>query len=208
MAKRDASRGADDFLALVHGRRGHFLLESGYHGGLWLDLDGLFGQPRLVAPFVASLSQRLQPHRIEVVCGPLLGGAFLAQSLAASLDAEFCFTQPGAPAEGAGLYRARYGLPAALRARVRGRRVALVDDVISAGSSLRATYDELRTWEAVPVAVGALLALGEVGTRHFHDEHHLPVEVVTREPFELWPPARCPLCAQGEPLENLDTMLP
>ena len=29
------------FLGLVSGRRGHFRLESGHHGGLWLNLDPL-----------------------------------------------------------------------------------------------------------------------------------------------------------------------
>ena len=36
---------ATSVLELVSGRRGHFLLESGLHGGLWLDLDGLFPPP-------------------------------------------------------------------------------------------------------------------------------------------------------------------
>ena len=192
-----------DFLALVHGRPGHFLLESGYHGGLWLDLDGLFGRPQKVAPFVARLSDQLGRHAVDLVCGPLLGGALLAQSVATALGTEFCFTQPGPPADGVGLYQARYRLPAAFRSRVRGRRVAIVDDVMSAGSSLRATCAEIRSSGALPVAVGALLVLGEVGTRYFVDEQRLPVEAVIRDALELWPPSECPLCKQGAPLEDL-----
>jgi orotate phosphoribosyltransferase len=191
------------FLALAHGRQGHFRLESGYHGGLWLDLDGLFGRPQEIAPFVARLSQQLRRHAVELICGPLLGGALLAQAVATALGLEFCFTQPGPSADGVGLYRARYRLPAAFRSRVGRRRVALVDDVMSAGSSLRATCAELRAYEAIPVAVGALLVLGEVGARYFVEEQQLPVEAVTRTAFELWPPSECPLCGQGMPLEDL-----
>ena len=37
-------------LELVNGRRGYFRLESGHHGGLWLDLDALFAHPRAIEP--------------------------------------------------------------------------------------------------------------------------------------------------------------
>ena len=191
-----------EFLDLVHGRRGHFRLESGYHAGLWLDLDGLFARPRAIAPFVARLSDRLRPHDPDLVCGPLLGGALLAQSVSAALDIEFCFTEPEVPERGAGLFRARYRLAGAFHAQVQRRRVAVVDDVMSAGSSLRATCAELQAHRATPVVVGALLVLGTVGERHFTDEQRLPVEAVVRDRFDLWLESECPLCAQGASLED------
>ncbi len=195
---------AADFVALVDGRRGHFALESGYHGGLWLDLDALFADPRRVRPFVDALADALRPHAVDVVCGPLLGGALLAQLVAGALDVEFCFTERAdspSPDGGDALFRARYRLPPALARRVRGRRVAMVDDVMSAGSSLRATYAELQAHGALPVAAGALLVLGTVGARFF-EEHGVAVAAVARDGFAMWPPAECPLCAAGAPLET------
>jgi adenine/guanine phosphoribosyltransferase-like PRPP-binding protein len=44
---------------------------------------------------------------------------------------------------------------------VRGRRVAVVDDVVSTGASLRASLNLLRRAEAEPVVVGAFLTEGE-----------------------------------------------
>ena len=35
-----------ELLALLPRRQGHFRLESGHHGDLWLDLDPLFLRPR------------------------------------------------------------------------------------------------------------------------------------------------------------------
>src|SRR5215218_407097 len=90
------------FLALVSGRRGHFRLESGHHGGLWLDLDPLFADPGRVDPFVAALADALRPYEVAAVCGPLLGGAFLAQLVARALGAEFCFTERVMPPAGEG----------------------------------------------------------------------------------------------------------
>jgi orotate phosphoribosyltransferase len=188
------------FLELVSGRRGHFRLESGHHGGLWLDLDPLFAEPRRIEPFVARLAEMLRPHAPDAICGPLLGGAFLAQLVAHALGAEFCFTERVMP-PGDGLFRARYLLPRALAGGVRGKRVAMVDDVMSAGSALRGTHDELRSHGAEPVAAGALLVLGGTGA-DFFAARGTPVEAVAREPYELWLPAECPLCAAGVALEN------
>jgi len=193
--------GAAAFLALAAGRRGHFLLESGHHGGLWLDLDPLFSRPARIAPFVAALAERLRPYAADVVCGPLLGGAFLAQSLAHALGAEFAFTER-VMTPGDGMYRARYRLPPALAASARGRRVAMVDDVMSAGSALRGTYAELRAHGAEPVVAAAFLVLGSAGAEYFA-EAGVPVEALHREGYELWLPAQCPLCAAGEPLEDV-----
>ncbi|MBA3498342.1 MAG: orotate phosphoribosyltransferase [Gemmatimonadales bacterium] len=190
------------FLDLVDARRGHFQLESGHHGELWLDLDALFANPGRIAPFVAHLTDQLRRHAPDVICGPLLGGAFLAQLVAHALDVEFCFTESRAADRADRLYQIRYELPRAYRGRVRGRRVAMVDDVMSAGSALRGTYAELLAHGAVPVAAAALLILGDVGAGFFTREH-VAVEGVARGEYQLWTPDECPRCAAGQPLGDL-----
>lgn len=192
------------FLELVAGRRGHFRLESGHHSGLWLDLDPLFADPNRIAPFVAALVNALRPHALSAVCGPLLGGAFLAQLVAHELAVEFCFTERVMPSQPDGLYRARYVLPSAFAARLRGKRVAMVDDVMSAGSALRGTYAELLAHGALPVVAGALLVLGSTGA-NFFAERGVAVEAVARDDYDLWLSDDCPLCASGLPLEDVAT---
>lgn len=198
------SRDTAALLGLVSARRGHFRLESGYHSALWLELDALFAQPREIAPFVAALSERIRAHGASVVCGPLLGGAFLAQLVAHSLDIEFCFTEraPNTDTNDA-LYAARYVLPRPFHARVRGQRVAIVDDVMSAGSALRGTFTELSAHGATTIVAGALLVLGSRGV-DFFAERKIAVESVCRDEFELWAPEECPHCAAGTPVDDAD----
>jgi orotate phosphoribosyltransferase len=191
---------AEAFLTMVAGRQGHFQLESGHHGELWLDLDALFAQPKHVAPLVELLSDALRRYEVAGVCGPLVGGAFLAQVTAAALGVEFSFTERLMPAVSDGLYPARYRLPPAFVHRVRERRIAIVDDVMSAGSAARGTYSELKLHEATPTVVGALLVLGSTG-EDFFLRQGVAVEAVARRPYRLWLPAGCPLCASGVPLE-------
>jgi len=190
-----------DLLSLASPRHGHFRLESGHHARLWLDLDPLFVHPARVHPFVTRLARALRPYKVAGVCGPLVGGAFLAQMLATALKVEFFFTERVMLGEGAGLYQAQYHLPRPARSRVGDKRLAVVDDAISAGSAVRASYVELQGHGAEPVVIGALLMLGSAASPYFA-ERGVPIETVVRVPFDLWVPAECPLCASGEALDD------
>lgn len=194
-------------MELVNARRGHFRLESGHHSGLWLDLDPLFINTRRIEPFVSALAGAVRPHGVDAVCGPMQGGAFLAQLVAAAMGIDFYFTERARDDAGSGLFGARYSLPPALANRVRGARVAMVDDVMSAGSALRGTFAALQSAGAQPVVAGALLVLGTTGADYFV-ERGLPVEAVARDEFPHWTPAVCPLCRDDVAIEDLASAPP
>src|SRR5215217_6771371 len=104
MLQPEKTETTSSFMSLVGARRGHFLLESGHHGGLWLDLDGLFADAKRIEPFVACLAESIHPHGPDAVCGPMVGGAFLAQLVARELGKEFWFTERHAPADRTGMF--------------------------------------------------------------------------------------------------------
>jgi orotate phosphoribosyltransferase len=204
----EAAGSADrQFLDLVFARQGHFRLESGHHGRLWFDLDGLFVEPDRVRPLVARLADALRGRDLAAICGPLVGGAFLAQMLASALQVDFLFTERAMPAEREALYGARYGLPRAVRDGVGGKRVAIVDDVISAGSAVRGTFAALQARGAQVPVIGALCLLGSSPVRFFA-EYGVPVASVAQLPYDLWLPRECPLCAAGQPLEDVAVPAP
>src|SRR5919202_4047488 len=138
-------------------RRGHFRLESGSHADLWLDLELLYLHPMRVEPFVQELAQRLSRLEIDIVCGPLVEGAFVAMQVASMLNLEFVYSNRFDRPEREDLYPVEYKIPSALRPKVDGRRVAIVNDVISAGSAVRGTAADLEACGAQLVAIGALL---------------------------------------------------
>ncbi len=188
-------------LPLLTPRRGHFRLESGHHGNLWLDLDALFLRPHRLGPFAAELAHRLARHKPAAICGPLVGGALLAQMIAAELEIDFYRAERIVPDERDALYPVKYRIPNSLRNRLRGKDIAVVDDVINAGSAVRGTISDLRSCGANPVAIGALLVLG-TSASSFCAEQHLPLEHIEFLPNEVWSPSACPLCAAGMPLED------
>ena len=93
-------------------------------------------------------------------------------------------------------------LPPALAAGVHGKRMAIVDDVMSAGSALRGTTSELAAHGATTTVAGALLVLGTVGADYFA-LRDVPVVAVAREAYELWSPAECPMCADKMAIEDV-----
>ena len=195
------SRGrADGLDDLMSARGGHFVMESGLHAGTWLDLEPWFADSQRIDPYVASLAGLLRRYDLDVVCGALVGGAFLAQLLARTLGTDFWFTEL-LSAHDDGVLTRRYRLPHSFASRAAGMRVAIVDDVMSAGSALRGTYAALATGGTVPVVAAALLVLGTMGTSFF-SERGVPVETLGRRDFELWTPSECPLCARSEPIDR------
>ena len=102
---------------------------------------------------------------------------------------------------GHALFGAEYQIPIEIWRRMQGRRIAIVDDVISAGSSARATAAAATAAGATVSVVGTLLVLGTIALDHFAGLA-IPVESLARRDFALWEPSACPLCAAGTPLES------
>jgi orotate phosphoribosyltransferase len=194
---------------LLAARKGHFRLESGHHGDLWLDLELLCVHPEPVRRLASELAKRLARYESAAVCGPLIEGAFVALMVASELDVEFCYAERLADehsdaqssAQAGALFPVEYRIPRALRSRLRGKRVAIVNDVINAGSAVRGAFHDLIACGAQPVAIGALLVLGD-SALSFADENKIALESIASLPNTVWTPSECPLCAAGVALEN------
>jgi orotate phosphoribosyltransferase len=193
----------DEILSLFAARKGHFRFESGYHGDLWLEIPPAYLHPRSLRPYAARLARLLGPHRLEAVCGPLVEGALLAQMVAEELDVEFYFAEQFIRPASNDLYPVGYRIPTALRDGIRGKRIAVVDDVINAGSAVRGAVEDLEACGAQLAAIGSLLLLG-LHASAFAASKHVPLETLAHlAKNDLWEPSSCPLCASGVPLEGL-----
>jgi orotate phosphoribosyltransferase len=185
-------------IRLARARSGHFDLGTGYHGDVWLDLDALFLRPALLRPHVRRLADRLLEHQVDAVCGPAEGGAFLALAIADVLGTAFlpAHRDAAATADATG-----YRLPA-VRGGIAGWRVAIVDDAINAGTAVRACFKQVRASGAVPVAVAALLALGQARVV-IEATLAVPCFTVGTIPSQVWPAEQCQPCSRGVALTDL-----
>ncbi len=132
----------------------------------------------------------------------MTGGARLAQLIATELKLTYLYTERIVPTAANGLFPVRYQVPMDRRESVRGKAVAIVDDAISAGSAVRGTFTDLVDCGARPVVLGALFVFGEAAGR-FARENRVRLESIARMSFGMWPPADCPLCRAGTPIERV-----
>jgi orotate phosphoribosyltransferase len=198
-----------DIVRLFPIRKGHFRLESGHHGDLWLDLELLCLDPQPIRRFAREIAARLARHNVEIVCGPLVEGAFVALMAAEDLGLPFCYSERvesvrarNHPQQQAGvLYPMEYRIPRALRSKVCGKRVAIVNDVINAGSAVRGTVADLAACGAEPVVIATLLVLGSWASE-YAEAKNLALETLATLPNTIWAPAGCPLCKQNIPLSD------
>src|SRR5258705_16684 len=116
----------EDLLSLVNGRAGHFRFESGHHGDRWMDLETLCLRILEVREFAVQLAEGVGKYEVEVVCGPLVEGAFVALLVSLELGCEFTYAERIAHEGREGLFPVEYKLPKSLHCAVKGKRVAIV----------------------------------------------------------------------------------
>jgi len=155
------------------------------------------------------LADCLSEQRPDVVCGPLVEGAFVALMVARRLRVPFTYTEridlsavarsAKADTKADDLFPVSYRLPGQQRDIVAGKRIVIINDVIGAGSAVLGTLKDLYECGADPVAIGALATRGPSATV-LARENGLVLETLASFPGEMWKPSECPLCAAGVPL--------
>jgi len=175
--------------------RGHYRYESGHHGDLWLDLDTLLIDARRLRQWAAALALTTAACTPDVACGPLTGGAFVAQFVAAEIGVDFAFAER--LVDGAG--RPSYRIAASHRAAVRDKRVLLVDDAVNAGSALLSTAADLVACGATLAGFASLIALGDAASR-IATQRGVPFFTLASLERQMWLPEDCPLCRAQVPL--------
>ena len=200
MTNRD-DQAARELWRLFSSRSGHFRFESGHHGNRWLDLERVFLRPGLVRIFAVALAARIRVFKPDAVCGPLVEGAFMGLMVAEELNVDFVYGERFERGDRESLFPVEYHIPPALRGMIAGRRIAIVNDVINAGSAVQGTFTDLVACDATPVGIGALLVLGPAAARQAAT-CGIPLEAIASLPNDLWEPPHCPLCLAGIPLED------
>jgi len=184
----------------THSRAGHFVHESGLHGDLWLDLDGMLADADRAAQWAGALARKGLAMRPQVVCGPETGGARLAEHVGRALGVP---SIAAVRVEAADRSSVHYQLQDAARPVVKDRRVLVVDDAINAGSAVRATIEALSGGSAIVVGIGCLIAL------HARAEQTaigigVPFVALLQLDQSIWKPEACPLCKSGRPVNPIE----
>lgn len=166
---------------------GHFVLTSGKHSDRYFEKFNVLNQPWHVETLCKELAARIAATKPDVVLGPTTLGVLLAYETAKHLGIPAAYGEKGADGKRF-LRRAEHIAP--------GQRVAVVDDVLTTGGSVRECIELVESVGASLCAVG-LLVDRSGGTITFGDA---PTVALLSLPVTAYPPDAVPEWLEAIPI--------
>jgi orotate phosphoribosyltransferase len=171
---------------------GHFELRSGLHSDQYFQCAKVLQYPVITAELCGELVRRLRAAgdaAADTVISPAMGGLFVGHEVARALELRSIFAEKERES---GKLVLRRGFTVG-----RGERFVVAEDVVTRGGRVQETIDIVRAAGGAVVAV-AVLVDRSAGAASFG----LPLHSLLRMSPVTWPPADCPLCRQGRPVEH------
>lgn len=161
---------------------GHFLLTSGKHSNKYLQCAKLFQYPQYSEVISKELADKLEKYKADVIIGPAIGGIILAYEVARQLELKALFAE-----RENGVMKLRRGFEIE-----KGSRVAVVEDVVTTGGSVKEVIDLVESLESCVVAVGSV-----IDRSNELINFKCPFESLLRVYAETYDADKCPLCKHG-----------
>ena len=195
------ARALDDMRRFEVVMSGHFDYGNGFHGRLYLNAHQLFQWPSTIWRVAQDLIDVMPAdfvEQAEVVAGPATGGALLAHTVAGLLDGRRAMTHPPYSFAPFSDDHGKAALSPFYAARMKGKRVLIVDDVRNTGTTFKQCAD------LVQRAGGTV-----IGTMQIIDRCEATVtlgvpsvSLVEYKAPPNYPAASCPMCAAHEPITS------
>jgi orotate phosphoribosyltransferase len=176
--------------------QGHFDYGNGFHGKLYLNPHQLFQWPSTIWRVAQDLIDVMPVEFIdstEVVAGPATGGALLAHTVAGLLDGRRSMTHPPYSFAPFSDHNGYIVLSPFYAARMKGKRILIVDDVRNTGTTFKHCADLVA--RAGGTVIGTMQIIDRCETTVSLDVPN--VSLVDYKAPPNYPAASCPLCAAG-----------
>lgn len=192
--------------------KSHIVYTSGKHGSDYVNKDAIFAHPRLMSLLCRKLAIHFSDE-VEVVVGPAIGGAIIAQSVARQLnqldggpEVHAVFAEKdefpkedSSTGERLVLKTRRFSLKRGYGEFVRGKWTLVVEDVLTTGESAKSVIQAVRALGAKIVGVGAFVNRGGVTAEMLGVPSLYSLVNVN---LEAWDEAECPFCKRGVPVNT------
>lgn len=126
--------------------RGHFLLTSGRHSGVYFEKFRVLEQPQVLSALCTEIARTFQ-GQVDVVAGPTTGGIIIAFEVARQMGVPALYLESE---DGVRTLRRGAAFP-------KGARVLIVDDVLTTGRSIREVLEVVLVAGCTPAGVGVLI---------------------------------------------------
>jgi len=183
----------------------HLVYAKGQHGSAYINKDAIYPNPHLVAELCAGIARHFceKGEEYDTVVGPEKGGIILAQWTAyGSYDA----LDPPSGRIIHGVYAEKVGkdddgdIFAFTRGYdkfVAGKRVLVVEDILTTGSSVRKVASQVTSIGGTVVGAGAICNRGGVTAE---DVGIAELYALANVKMDAWEAEFCPLCKEFRPM--------
>lgn len=162
-------------------RSGHFLLSSGKHSDVFVQLALVLMHPGISERLGHELGARFAGARPSIVLGPAMGGVIIGHEIARYLNVPLIFSERQ---EGKMTLRRGFTLSGE-------QRVLIAENTVSTGGSQKEVIELARSHGAEVVGVAAVV------DRSPGVSFGVPFEKLLKIDAQGWEPDACPLCADG-----------
>lgn len=175
-------------------RDGHYIYKSGRHGSVYIEKDRILANTAVTSKLCYRIAKRFFREGVQVVAGPSMGGATMAQWVA-------YFLEPMPFAVYAEDEGGRKAFRRVFSELIPGKRVLVVDDVVDTGGSAARVIKTVEQLEGTIVGIGALWNRGDVTFGRY------PLYCLANTFYQTYTPAECPLCREGIPLVDVGSLV-
>jgi len=186
-------------------RSGHFVFVSGMHADTYVNKNAMYPYTREMSKLCRGIAEMFKGKNIDAVVGPETGGIILAQWTAYHLSEIEGREVWGVYADkdrskGESGDALQFVIKRGYNDLIKGKRVLVVEDLVTTGSSLRKVVEAARVAGAEVVGAVAFVNRGGV-TKEMVGNPPEFVSLLTVD-LEQWPEADCELCATGIPVNT------
>ena len=175
----------------------HVVYTSGRHGSAYVNKDAIYPHTEATSALCLSIAQEFAVQEPEIVAAPALGGIILSQWTAHHLTelghhSLAVFAEKGPT--GDLIFTRGYDR------LLRGRRVLVVEDILTTGGSLKKVIDLVREHEGNVVGAAAICNRGGITPE---DVGNPPILFsLAKVELESWAEDECELCKRGVPVNT------
>lgn len=170
----------------------HVVYTSGQHGSTYFNKDALYVNPLLTREICKIMAEDFQNQDVETVVGPALGGIILSHDTAAALSEMTGNVVKSVYAEKDG--NGGFVFTRGYDQFVNGKKVLVVEDVLTTGGSVRKVIELCKVTGADVVGLSVLCNRGNVTPEQVGN---VPLKALLDIQWDTWEKEKCPLCKSG-----------
>lgn len=174
----------------------HFIYSSGLHGSSYMNKDAVYPYTDDISKLCKELAGKFKDYNVEAVVSPAIGGVILTQWVAHFLSELTENTILAVYAEKTEDKKS-FVFTRNYDELIKGKKVLIVDDILTAGTSIKKTIDAIGDAGAQIVGAGVLCNRGGI-----NEVEGMPVTSLFDFKMESWLAEDCLLCKKKIPVNR------